>query len=258
MKINNKKKWWAIGLCLMMSGCAGTARRAPATAKGMTALAAASPFKESFCHQLRRQTTRDGVKSRRTFVLLDVAARSCGAEINDVLPRALKPRPRVAPRPPPRPRQGPVPQAAPLAKGDGPCFSRVPRMAAAYKIQAWLLAALVWVESRGDPNIISRADCSGCMQLGAGVVKDYKVTDVFDPEQNMKGGAAYLRYLYDRYGGDWVRAVAAYNKGVRYISRRGPLHLAVPNKSYTCKVFRQGNTPLAREAVRQLRCPPAR
>lgn len=57
------------------------------------------------------------------------------------------------------------------------------------------------------------------MQLMPDTAMRYGVTDTFDPGENIRGGAAYLRFLLDRYDGSVWRAVAAYNAGEGRIDR---------------------------------------
>jgi soluble lytic murein transglycosylase-like protein len=57
-----------------------------------------------------------------------------------------------------------------------------------------------------------------------GTARELGVKDAFDPEQNLDGGARYLRQLLTRYGGDLKRALAAYNAGPGAVDR----HQGVP------------------------------
>ncbi|OAG71644.1 lytic transglycosylase [Gluconobacter japonicus] len=80
---------------------------------------------------------------------------------------------------------------------------------------AWVRAVL-HAESAGDPHAVSGAGAMGLMQLMPGTWKDVRRTlnlgtDPFDPRDNITAGAAYLRWLHDRYGD--AGFLAAYNAG---------------------------------------------
>ena len=73
-----------------------------------------------------------------------------------------------------------------------------------------LLIALVYVESGGNSRAVSPKKASGLTQLMAGTAKDLGVTNVFDPRQNISGGARYLKQQMDSFG-QVSLALAAYN-----------------------------------------------
>jgi hypothetical protein len=75
-----------------------------------------------------------------------------------------------------------------------------------------LLRAMMQQESRGNPNAVSPKNAAGLMQLREGTAKDMGVADRFDPQQNIFGGAKYMRQMIDKYG-DLDKAVQAYNYG---------------------------------------------
>ncbi|MBB2157852.1 MAG: lytic transglycosylase domain-containing protein [Acetobacter orientalis] len=80
---------------------------------------------------------------------------------------------------------------------------------------AWVRAVLR-AESAGDPHAVSSAGAMGLMQLMPGTWKEVRRTlnlgaDPFDPHDNIAAGAAYLRWLHDRYGDEGF--LAAYNAG---------------------------------------------
>ena len=59
------------------------------------------------------------------------------------------------------------------------------------------------------------------MQLMDGTAAQYGVTDSFDPQQNLQGGAAFLRDLLQRYQGNEQLALAAYNAGPGAVAKYG-------------------------------------
>jgi Rod binding domain-containing protein len=89
-----------------------------------------------------------------------------------------------------------------------------------YQIDASLLESIIKTESGGDTTAISRAGAKGLMQLADSTASDMGVRDVFDPEENIHGGAKYLRTLMDRFG-DIKKVLAAYNAGPETVKRYG-------------------------------------
>lgn len=77
-----------------------------------------------------------------------------------------------------------------------------------------LIQKIIDAESSGNPSAVGDAGKSrGLMQLGPDTVKEMGVTDPMDPEQNIGGGVGYLKKLFDRFGGDQRKGLAAYNFG---------------------------------------------
>ena len=90
-----------------------------------------------------------------------------------------------------------------------------------------LLAAVIYAESRFDPNARSEAGAVGLMQLLPDTAKGialrtggarFVVADLRDPEINVRYGSWYLDHLLDRYG-DTELALAAYHAGQGNVDR---------------------------------------
>jgi len=90
------------------------------------------------------------------------------------------------------------------------------------KVDPYLIHALIREESRYFPKALSRSQALGLMQLlpatAAGVGKRIGVPalnreDVFNPDNNIKLGTAYLEYTLKRFNGNAMLAVASYNGG---------------------------------------------
>ena len=75
------------------------------------------------------------------------------------------------------------------------------------------IRAVMRVESDFNPTVVSRAGAMGLMQLMPKTARSMGVADPFDARQNILGGARYLRILANRFKGDLVLTVAAYNAG---------------------------------------------
>ena len=85
--------------------------------------------------------------------------------------------------------------------------------ARANQIPPELIAAMVQVESHGDPAAVSRAGAQGLMQLMPDTAATYGVLNSFDPEENVSGGCRYMHDLLARYHHNVPLALAAYNAG---------------------------------------------
>jgi soluble lytic murein transglycosylase-like protein len=89
----------------------------------------------------------------------------------------------------------------------------VRKAAAKYNLSPRLLRAIIRAESNFEVAAVSRAGAKGLMQLMPATAKDMGVTDIFDIEQNIDGGAKYMRQMLNRFGGNIRKALAAYNAG---------------------------------------------
>ncbi len=76
-----------------------------------------------------------------------------------------------------------------------------------------LVRAVIQVESGYNPQALSNKGAMGLMQLTADTAHDYAVDDPYDPDQNLRGGTAYLKALVDRFRGSLDLALAGYNAG---------------------------------------------
>jgi soluble lytic murein transglycosylase len=68
-------------------------------------------------------------------------------------------------------------------------------------------------ESGYDPEALSTKGAVGLMQLMPETARELAVADPWDPEQNVRGGVAYLKRMLDLFTGDLDFALAAYNAG---------------------------------------------
>lgn len=93
--------------------------------------------------------------------------------------------------------------------------------AAKVRLQPDLLHAVILAESGYNPRAISRAGAQGLMQLIPATAQRYGVTDSFDPQQNVSGGARYLRDLLEMFNFDLALALAGYNAGENAVIRYG-------------------------------------
>jgi len=90
-----------------------------------------------------------------------------------------------------------------------------------YGLSPELLHAVIRTESAYNHEAVSRAGAEGLMQLMPGTAARYGVKDSFNPVENVRGGAAYLRDLLDLFGQDLRLALAGYNAGENAVIRNG-------------------------------------
>lgn len=97
----------------------------------------------------------------------------------------------------------------------------IDRYADVYNVDPVLVHAVIQIESDFNPRCVSKKGARGLMQLIPGTAQRYGVKDVFDPEDNIRGGVHYLADLLDMFGHDMQRALAAYNAGEGAVTRYG-------------------------------------
>lgn len=85
--------------------------------------------------------------------------------------------------------------------------------ARAVSLDPLLIKSVMHAESAFDPNAVSDKGASGLMQLMPATARRYGVMKIFDPRENVLGGARYLRDLLDRFDGNLELALAGYNAG---------------------------------------------
>ncbi|MBI1205703.1 MAG: transglycosylase SLT domain-containing protein [Azospirillum sp.] len=95
----------------------------------------------------------------------------------------------------------------------------VEKLAPDYRLDPALVLAVIQVESAFQVDAISPKQAMGLMQLIPGTADRFGVDNVFDPEDNIRGGMKYLRWLLDYFKGDVTLALAGYNAGEHAVDR---------------------------------------
>ncbi len=108
--------------------------------------------------------------------------------------------------------------APPLPAALKPMFDRIGRE---HALPSALLAAVAAAESGFDARALSNKGAQGLMQLMPGTARQHGVRQVWSLEDNLRGGAAHLRGLLQRFSGDTTLALAAYNAGEQAVLRAG-------------------------------------
>jgi soluble lytic murein transglycosylase-like protein len=123
-----------------------------------------------------------------------------------------------------------------LLPPDQPLDAIITRVATETGLDPKLLHALIIVESAYDPNAVSPVGAAGLTQLMPGTAAELGVTNRFDIEANLRGGARYLALQIARFG-DLRLALAAYNSGPGRVARLGRVPDIAETQAYVRDVI---------------------
>jgi hypothetical protein len=101
-----------------------------------------------------------------------------------------------------------------------------------------LVYAVAAVESAFNPRAISSKGALGLMQLMPETATRFGVADAFNPDDNVMGGARYLRHLLDLFRGDLRLALAAYNAGENAVRAADGIPPYRETRQYVVKVLK--------------------
>ncbi|HVO82776.1 MAG TPA: lytic transglycosylase domain-containing protein [Terriglobales bacterium] len=151
------------------------------------------------------------------------AARSAAAEVNQYLDRGAG-------------------SSAPVDFSRGQAFTQeqidaaIDQAAARHNVDPSLVRAVIKVESNFNPNAVSRRGAMGLMQLMPQTARQLKVSNPFDPEQNVDAGVRHLKKLMESYGGDLRLSLAAYNAGVGAVARSAGVPRIAETRNYVKRI----------------------
>jgi len=117
----------------------------------------------------------------------------------------------------------------------------IERAAATHRVDPILLTAVARTESSFDPRAVSPKGAQGLMQLMPQTATRFGVTDAFDAEQNVDGGARYLGWLLERFSGQTELALAGYNAGEAAVERHSGIPPYPETVAYVRKVLEQAD-----------------
>jgi hypothetical protein len=117
-----------------------------------------------------------------------------------------------------------------------------------HNLDADLLASVVKAESNGNTRAVSRAGARGLMQLMPKTAAEQGVDDSFRPDENVRGGSAYLNDLLVKYHDNVALALAAYNAGPAAVDKYHGIPPYHETRAYVARVIHEFNRRvLARE-----------
>lgn len=114
----------------------------------------------------------------------------------------------------------------------------IEKWAGHYTLDPELVKAVVEVESGYKPNARSSANAQGLMQLIPATASRFNVADPWDPEQNLRGGMAYLQWLLGQFKGDLRLVLAAYNAGENSVVKHNGVPPFRETQRYLQKISR--------------------
>ena len=109
--------------------------------------------------------------------------------------------------------------------------------ASAAGVDPLLVAAVAAVESSGNAAARSPKNAQGLMQLIPATAQRFGVTNINDPQQNIRGGAQYLAWLTNRFDGNLEHALAGYNAGEGRVDQYGGIPPFAETQAYVSRVL---------------------
>lgn len=123
--------------------------------------------------------------------------------------------------------------------------------AKAYNVPVDLLKAVAKAESNFRADAKSSCGAMGIMQLMPGTARSLGVTDPFNAEQNIMGGAKYLSNLLTQFDGDSSLALAAYNAGPGNVKKYNGIPPFEETQNYVKKVLGYCGSDLTAGSIQQ-------
>ncbi len=117
-------------------------------------------------------------------------------------------------------------------------FGLVSKLAPEYGISPQLVMAIIQAESNFEVTAVSPKNAQGLMQLIPETSVRFNVKKPFDPEQNIRGGMAYLRWLLAYFEGNVALVAAAYNAGEGAVNRFRGIPPYAETRGYVKRIMR--------------------
>jgi soluble lytic murein transglycosylase-like protein len=112
----------------------------------------------------------------------------------------------------------------------------IEQAAGRHNVDPNLVRAVIKVESNFNPNAVSRKGAMGLMQLMPQTARQLRVTNPFDPEQNVDAGVRHLKRLMESFGGDVRLTLAAYNAGEGAVTRSAGVPHFAETRNYVKRI----------------------
>lgn len=125
-----------------------------------------------------------------------------------------------------------------MQKADARWRDFILRIANEYQVDPHLITAIIHSESNFNHQAISPKGALGLMQVMPQTAQRFGFKELFDPENNIRAGTAYLKWLLLRFNDDVTLAVAAYNAGENAVLRYKGVPPYKETQNYVAKVLR--------------------
>lgn len=114
----------------------------------------------------------------------------------------------------------------------------VESLAGRFGLEADLVLSVISAESNFDPQARSPKGACGLMQLIPVTAQRFGVRDLWNPEQNIRGGMAYLQWLLAYFEGDLELALAGYNAGEHKVQKFQGVPPYAETRAYVKRILR--------------------
>jgi len=121
-----------------------------------------------------------------------------------------------------------------------------------HNVDVNLVRALIRVESNFNSKAVSRKGAMGLMQLMPSTARQLKVTNPFDPDQNVDAGVRHLKQLLQDFNGNVKLSLAAYNAGAGAVHRNAGIPNYAETRNYVSRItslYNNGDTSPFRNMV---------
>ncbi|MCL4155683.1 UNVERIFIED_CONTAM: hypothetical protein GTU68_035806, partial [Idotea baltica] len=102
----------------------------------------------------------------------------------------------------------------------------------------YLVKSVIRAESNFKPEVVSSAGAVGLMQMIPATARRFNVRDSRLPEENIKGGTTYLKWLLKRFNGNIEYALAGYNAGEGRVDKYDGVPPFKETKKYIARIKR--------------------
>ncbi len=116
--------------------------------------------------------------------------------------------------------------------------SIIEKYAHIYQLDPSLIQSIISVESGFNSGAVSKKGACGLMQLMPATAARLGVNNIFDPEQNIRGGIEHFRYLLDTFDHNLTLSLAAYNAGENLVRRLGRVPEIKETRNYIQSVLK--------------------